>query len=232
MFMMVGCATAPPSQAGKQSLLAEADAAVASMTAKDSSLKDVLNRSAGYAVYPNVGKAGAIIGGAYGRGIVYEGGRPTGFTELNQASIGAQIGGQTYSQIVVFKDESALNRLKAGNFDMGAEMSAVALSAGAAGAANFEGGVAVFQEPKGGLMAAAAINGQKINYEPMDRSVSNDATTAGERSSPSSTDRTSDTEMHIRTERVDDAADHAGTATDRTEQRIEHRIDASHPEHQ
>jgi lipid-binding SYLF domain-containing protein len=222
MFMMMGCATAPRTEAAKQSLLAESDAAVATMTAKDSSLRDLLDRSPGYAIYPNVGKGGAIIGGAYGRGIVYEHGRPTGFTELNQASIGAQLGGQSFSELIVFQNDAALNRLKAGNIDVGAEASAVALSAGAAKAANFEGGVAVFQLPKGGLMAAAAINGQKINYEPMDRSVSESATTASDRSSSGSSSDRSSTEMRVRTERSSDNAD---TATDRTQQRIDQRLD-------
>jgi lipid-binding SYLF domain-containing protein len=222
-----GCSTAPKTPEQKRSLVAEADAAVSTMTAKDPSLRDLINNSAyGYAVFPDVGKAGAIVGGAYGRGVVYEQGRPVGFTELNQASIGAQLGGQSYSELVVFENEAALNRLKAGNFDFGAEVSAVAIKAGGAGAARFEGGVAVFQLPKGGLMAAAAINGQKLNYQPMDSS-----TVAGDRATTrSATTRTSD-EMQLRTERTTEtmtdrantAADTTPSATDRTEQRIEQR---------
>ena len=181
-FMMVGCSTAPRSQAERRSLVAEADAAVASMTAKDASLRDVIDRSAGYAVYPNVGAAGAIVGGAYGRGVVFEDGRPTGFTELNQGSVGAIIGGQTYAQMIVFENEAALNRLKAGNFDIGAEASAVALKAGIAAATRFEGGLAIFQMPKGGLMATAAVTGQKINFQPMQQSYGQgEAMTAGGR---------------------------------------------------
>jgi lipid-binding SYLF domain-containing protein len=214
-FMTVGCSTAPKTQAEKRSLVAESDATIASMTAKDPSLRDFINRAPGYVVFPDVGKAGAIIGGAYGRGVVYARGRPIGFAELNQASVGAQLGAQSYAELIVFENEPSLNRLKAGNIDFGAEASAVALKAGAARGASFEGGMAVFQMPRGGLMAAAAINGQKINFEPMDRSV-----TAGSSTQSSS-------EMQLRTDRAQDrieqSGDNARNATERTEQRIEQR---------
>ena len=216
-----GCSTSPKTQAEKKSLVGEADAAVASMTARDPSLRDFIDRGAGYVIFPDVGKAGAIIGGAYGRGVVFERGRPTGFAELNQGSIGAQIGAQSYSELVVFENEVALNRFKADNFDLGAEVSAVALKAGAAGSARFEGGVAVFQHTRGGLMAAAAVNGQKLNYEPMDKSV-----TAGGSTRPVTTPSG---EMELRSERpadaTDDATDAARSATERGEQRIEQRLE-------
>lgn len=217
-----GCSTAPKTQAEKRSLVAEADAAVASMVARDPSLREVIDGAAGYAIFPDVGKAGAIIGGAYGRGIVYERGRPIGFTELNQGSVGAQLGAQSYSQLIVFENEAAIARLKSGDFDLGAEASAVALKAGAARAATFQGGAAVFQHSRGGLMAAAAINGQKINYEPMDRSV-----TAGGSGATRPSTRTSD-EMQLRseraTERLEEAGEDAQNATERNQQRIEDRI--------
>ena len=171
-----GCSTAPKTQEERRSLVQEADAAVTSMTAKDPSLRRFLDRAHGYAVFPNVGKGGLIAGGAYGRGVVYEQGKPIGYAELNQGSIGAQIGGQTYAELIVFENEDALARLRSGNFDIGGNLSAVALKAGAAGEARFEGGVAVFIQPKGGLMAEASISGQKINFQPMDQGEARQAT--------------------------------------------------------
>lgn len=167
VLVVAGCSTAPKSQAERRGLVAEADATVEMMMAKDPGLRDLIDGSAGYAVYPNVGAAGAVVGGAYGRGLVFERGRPVGFTELNQGAVGAIIGGQTYSQLIVFHNEAALGRLKAGNFDIGAEASAVLLKAGVAAATRVEGGFSIFQMPKGGLMATAAVTGQKINYQPM-----------------------------------------------------------------
>lgn len=208
LFMAVGCTTAPRTQAEKQGLVSEAEATVAAMSAKDPSLRNMLDRHSNYAVYPNIGRAGAIVGGAYGRGVVFEDNRPVGFTEVNQASVGAQIGGQSFSQIIVFENEAALNRLKAGNFDVGAEASAVALTAGAADSTSFEGGVAVFQLPRGGLMAAATVNGQKINYEPMSESFSDEASTASGRISTESSESHDDDhdsgELRLRTERIED----------------------------
>ena len=235
LFTMVGCATAPNTQAERRGLVAEADATVATMTAKDPTLQRMLDNSPGYAVFPNIGAAGAIVGGAYGRGVLFEQGRPAGFVELNQGSLGALIGGQTYSQIMVFENESAMSRIKAGNFDVGAEASAVALSAGIADAAQFENGVAIFQLPKGGLMATAAVNGQKINFQGMgnasgQESSSDEAMTAGSSESAYTVDRNleSDGELRLRTERIEDstrdASDRAGSATEQTEQRIEQRL--------
>ena len=238
LFMAVGCATAPRTQAERQSLVAESDAAVVSMTARDPSLRDLLDRSPGYAVYPNVGSAGAIVGGAYGRGVVFEDGQPVGFTELNQGSVGAIIGGQSFSQIIVFENDTAIGRMKSGNFDVGAEASAVALKAGIAANARFEGGVAVFQMPKGGLMATAAINGQKINYEPMGESFDGseasaesgaEAMTASDDSaSLRSDDRNLESSQEVQI-RTDDTGSSAGggaqRATDRTQQRIQQRLE-------
>src|SRR3954452_15763501 len=190
VVMVGGCSnsSAPKTPEQRQSLVAEADAALLSMIAKDPSLRDFVDRSPGYAIYPNVGKAGVGIGGAYGRGVLYEHGRPTGYTELKQGSVGLQLGAQSYAELIVFENDAAIARIKSGDFDVGGEASAVALKANAATVASFQGGAAVFQMSRGGLMAAAAINGQKLNYQPMDNSGQNqnpgaDATTAGDRSS-------------------------------------------------
>jgi hypothetical protein len=194
------------------------------MIAKDPSLRDFIDRATGYAIYPNVGKAGVGIGGAYGRGVLYEHGRPTGYTELKQGSVGVQLGAQSYAELIVFENEAAINRIKSGDFDVGAEASAVALKANAAKAATFQGGAAVFQMSRGGLMAAAAINGQKLNYQPMDQSTIDRSGTAGDRSS---TTRSS-TDIQLRTDsttsdRVNETSGSAQTASEQTQQRIEQR---------
>jgi lipid-binding SYLF domain-containing protein len=159
------CATAPKTEAGRQSLEAHAAATLDSMLARDPGLRSVLDSAHGYAVFPDIGKAGVVVGAAYGRGILYEQGRPGGFVELNQGSIGAQLGGQTFSELIVFRDRLGVDTLKAGRFTLGANASAVALTAGAAAAAEFTDGVAVFTMPLGGLMAELTISGQKLNYE-------------------------------------------------------------------
>jgi lipid-binding SYLF domain-containing protein len=195
------------------------------MEARDPSLREFVDRAPGYVMFPDVGKAGAGIGGAYGRGIVYERGRPVGFAELNQGSIGLQLGAESFSELVVFENDAALNRLKSGDFDVGAEASAVALKAGAGKSATFQGGAAIFQHTRGGLMAAAAINGQKLNYQPMDQSTINSTGTAGDRST---TRPSASGEMQLRTDSgttSGSVSTDAQTATEKTEQRIEQRRD-------
>jgi lipid-binding SYLF domain-containing protein len=169
-FTCTGCATAPKTPEQRQSLVGESDAAVQSMIAKDPSLRDFIANAHGYAIFPNIGKAGVGVGGASGRGVVYEDGHPVGYAQINQGSIGLQLGAESYSELIVFKDRAALDRIKGGDFDLGADVSAVALKAGAGGSAEFQSGMAIFVQPKGGLMAEASVKGQKISFEPMDQS--------------------------------------------------------------
>jgi lipid-binding SYLF domain-containing protein len=143
-------------------------------------------KSRGYAVFPTVGKGGLGIGGAYGEGRVFEGGRYIGDTKMTQVSIGFQAGGQGYSQIIFFEDQRALDEFKSGNFEFGANVNAVVITAAASGTAGTTGasagasggkhdaetagkyhkGMAVFQIVKGGLMYEASVGGQKFSYEP------------------------------------------------------------------
>lgn len=160
------CATAPKTPTERRDLEARAQVTLQGMLARDAGLRDVLATSAGYAVFPEIGKGGLIVGAAYGRGVVYEDGRFAGFVELNQASLGAQLGAQTFSELIVFRDRAALDRLKAGKFSFGANVSAVVLTAGAAASAEFRDGVSVFTVPRGGLMAEVSLSGQKLNFQP------------------------------------------------------------------
>jgi lipid-binding SYLF domain-containing protein len=147
-------------------LKAEAQQAIADLTKADSSLKKFFDESAGYAIFPNVGKGGFIVGGARGKGLVYEKAQIIGQATMTQASIGAQVGGQTFAEVIFFETPVALQDFKESRFEMSAEVSAVAASEGAAKAAKYKQGVAVFTLPKSGLMAQAAIGGQKFKFEP------------------------------------------------------------------
>lgn len=145
------------------------------------------DKAYGYALFPTIGKAGLVVGGAYGEGHVYKGGAYVGDTTVTQLSIGIQLGGQAYSQIVFFQDKVAFDRFTSGSFEFGAEASAVALTlsaqakAGTTGASaggneatsgsasakgEWSGGMAVFTLAKGGIMYEASIGGQKFTYAP------------------------------------------------------------------
>jgi lipid-binding SYLF domain-containing protein len=148
--------------------------------------KGFFGHAYGYAVFPTVGKGGIGIGGAYGKGRVYEQGNYIGDTSMTQVTLGLQLGGQAYSQMIFFEDKRALDEFTSGNFEFGAQASAVAITAGAQAQASTTGssaglsggqhdattkgsyykGMAVFTVAKGGLMYEASIGGQKFSYTP------------------------------------------------------------------
>jgi lipid-binding SYLF domain-containing protein len=148
-------------------LQAESQEALANFVKADSSLKMFIDNAAGYAVFPNVGKGGLVVGGARGKGLVYQKGAVIGRVTMSQASFGAQAGGQSFAQLICFETPLALEDFKTGKFEMSAEVSAVAAAEGASKAAAYKQGVAVFTLPKKGLMVQASVGGQKFRYEPM-----------------------------------------------------------------
>ena len=147
-------------------LQTESKLAIEAFKKTDSALTTFFENAAGYAVFPNVGKGGLVVGGARGKGLVYEKRQITGDATMTQASIGAQAGGQTFAEVIFFETPNALNDFKAGNFEMSAEVSAVAAAEGASKAAKYKHGVAVFTLPKKGLMVQATIGGQKFKFHP------------------------------------------------------------------
>jgi lipid-binding SYLF domain-containing protein len=151
----------------KDTMTPEVNAAIAHFKAKDATLERFFKDAYGYAVYPSVGKGGFWIGGAYGDGEVFEQGRLIGVTSITQITVGPQIGGQSYSEIIFFRDQDALQNFKAGNFTFSAQISAVAATAGAAANADYSNGVAVFTLVQGGLMAEATVGGQKFSFTPL-----------------------------------------------------------------
>lgn len=165
-MLSFGCESEPKTQEQQESVRSSSRAALTAMQAKDESLDDLIDRAAGYVIFPNVGKGGLIVGGAQGRGEVFENGNFIGYAELQQASVGAQIGGQTFRELIVFENQAALDRFKRGKLEFAANASAVALKAGAAKSAEFKDGIAVFVEPTGGLMAEASVGGQQITFTP------------------------------------------------------------------
>jgi len=154
---------------------------------KSEAVQPFFKNAYGYAVFPTIGKAGIVIGGSYGTGQVYQGGKVTGEVSLVKGSIGWQWGGQAFSQMIFFKDKRAYDEFTSGNFEFDATASAVAITAGAQASAGTEGasagasagpatgaqaktsyhkGMVVFVHTKGGLMYEAAIGGQKFNFKP------------------------------------------------------------------
>lgn len=149
-----------------ESLKSDAAAAKKAFTATDQSMKDLFDKSHGYVIFPNVTKAALIVGGAGARGIVYEKGKAIGMAKMAQGTVGAQVGGQTYREVIFFENKAALDRFKDNKFEFSGQVSAVAVKSGAAATAKYADGVSVFTQEKGGLMLEASLGGQKFTYEP------------------------------------------------------------------
>lgn len=154
---------------------------------KSPAVQTFFKNAYGYAVFPSVGKGGIGIGGAYGKGQLYRGGKATGTAKLFKATIGFQLGGQVFSEIIFFQDKRAYDDFTSGEFEFDATASAVAITAGVQAKAGTEGatagasagpatgtqaktnyrkGMAIFVHTKGGLMYEAAIGGQKFSFKP------------------------------------------------------------------
>ena len=159
------CQTAPRSEEGKADIRAEAATALSKAQSNDPTLAAVIRDARGYAIFPTVGKGAVGVGGAYGKGVLYEGGMFSGYCDLSQASIGLALGGQAYTQIITFSTNEALNKFKSGNFAFGAQATAVALKSGAGANAKYADGVAVFTMGEAGLMYEASVGGQKFSYQ-------------------------------------------------------------------
>ena len=162
---LAACTTAPKSDAGKVDKRDEAEVALAKAERNDPTLTPVLHAAKGYAVFPTIGKGAVGVGGAYGKGVLYECGKFTGYCDLSQGSIGLQLGGQAYSEIICFSTADALTLFKTGNFAFDAQATAVALKSGAGANAKYSNGVAVFTMDESGLMFEASIGGQKFSFQ-------------------------------------------------------------------
>ena len=166
MALVTGCQIAPKTDAAKRDLHTEVKIAIMRFEEHDPGLEEFFKTAHGYAVFPSVGRGGLIVGGAYGKGQLYEDGGMVGYCDLSQGSIGAQIGGQRYREVIFFETKEALNRFRSGHFAFAGQASAVAVRAGASADADYEHGVCVFTMTRGGLMAEASIGGQQFNFEP------------------------------------------------------------------
>ena len=164
LVMCSGCRVAPKNEASGKVLSAQVDEAVAEMKAKDPDLDRFFDRSYGYAVLPKVFKGAFLFGGAYGKGEVYEQGQLVGYCNMQQATIGFSFGGEFFREIIFFRDKEDLDKFKSEEFTFSAQMTAVALTAGAAAKADYKAGMAVFIMADNGLMVDASVGGQKFHY--------------------------------------------------------------------
>lgn len=150
--------------AKKNKIITDSKTAKAEFIKSDPLIKGLFEKAAGYAIFPNVGKAGFGIGGAAGNGVVYEQSMMVGMAKLSQLSIGFQAGGQVYREVIFFESKKELERFKESRLEFSAQASAVAVTEGASANVKYTNGVMVFTMQKGGLMYEAAVGGQKFKF--------------------------------------------------------------------
>ncbi len=160
------CSTSPGGDHEKAALREEVQGTIQIFKFRGAHIERFFEGAYGYAVFPSIGKGGIGIGGAYGRGEVYEQGRFIGYCDMTQATIGLQLGGQAYREVIFFQNVATFERFKSGNFAFAAGASAVAVEAGASTTADYSNGVAAFTMAKAGVMGEAAIGGQKFSFLP------------------------------------------------------------------
>ena len=163
---IAGCATAPRTEEDRKDLKSAADEALGELKAQERGLVSFLAGSHGYAVFPRIGKGGYIFGGGYGRGIVYRDGAPIGYADITQATVGLLIGGQAFTELLVFESARDLEQFTSGRLSLTANASAVILKTGQAVATQYTDGVAVFVKPIGGAMVEATVGGQQYSFQP------------------------------------------------------------------
>jgi lipid-binding SYLF domain-containing protein len=172
LAVLAGCSTAPKSQSDREMLQKEADLTIEKFKAADPDLQRFFDQSVGYAVFPSIAKGGWFVGGAHGRGIMYEKtatnatATATGYVDVKNASIGLQFGGQSFSQLIFLETRTVVDNFKYGSVKLGASVSAVAVKTGASKAATFSDGMAIFTLAEGGLMVEGAAGGQKFSFQP------------------------------------------------------------------
>lgn len=149
----------------QERIINDSRSAKASFLKSDPSMEHLFKTSSGYVIFPNVGKGAAGVGGAAGKGTVYQRGVPVGTAQMVQVTVGAQAGGQAYREIIFFESKDALDRFMQNKVEFSAQTSAIAVKAGASANANYRDGVVVFSQEKGGLMLEASLGGQKFTYK-------------------------------------------------------------------
>ena len=148
---------------------AEASQAKADFLETDAGISKFFNTAYGYAIFPGIGKGGLGVGGAGGKGIVYQGGAARGDCKMSQVTIGFQAGGQKYAEVIFFENAEAYERFTGNKFEFAAQVSAIAMKAGVSADAKYRDGMLVFTQGIGGLMYEAAVGGQKFSYETLQK---------------------------------------------------------------
>ena len=165
MFSALLIANVAIAQSDKdKKIMVDCDSAKAEFLRTDPLMKNLFAGAYGYSILPNIGKGAVGVGGASGNGIVYEKGKIVGKSKMSQVTIGFQVGGQAYRELIFFETKEAMDRFKSNKIELSAQASAVAATKGASANAKYTNGIMIYTQQKGGLMYEASVGGQKFKY--------------------------------------------------------------------
>ena len=152
--------------ADKSVLNSDADAALKSLYANEPKAKDIGSKSAGVLVFPNIVRAGFVVGGSGGDGVLYKKDKVAGYYNSGSLSVGLQAGIQSFGYAVFFTSDAALKKFQqAKGWDIGTAPTLVLVDSGVAkdlDTTTLKSDVYAFIFDQKGLMAGVALKGQKI----------------------------------------------------------------------
>lgn len=167
LMLFIAITSCGPGKSGSgdvDALMQDSRDAKAAMLQADDNLQELFSESAGYAIFPNVGKGAYIIGGASGNGVVYENGAVVGYSNLKQVDVGLQVGGKAYREVLFFETQEDLEDFKDGEYELSGNATAVIIEKGKSKTVKFVDGIAVATMPKAGAMVGVSVAGQRFGY--------------------------------------------------------------------
>ena len=165
MMLGIGCSATPETAEERGQLVQDAQATTGHFKSQDPRTESFFENAYAYAVFPKITKGGAGIAGAYGRGIVYQGGQMVGYCDVTQGTLGAQLGGMSWSEIVFFENRWSFDKFKANEFAASANASFAGPKTGGTNTLNYSDGVMIFTMDTRGFAVTAAVGAQQFQYE-------------------------------------------------------------------
>ena len=164
---IAGCGVIPQrGETATQAELAAAEAALAEV-ASDERLEPFFSQAEIVAVYPNGFRGGFGFGGAIGHGLVFQRGQVIGRSSMYQISVGANVGGQFYRQVLFFRSQAAFERVMADVMEFAGQANLAVAQLGGAATPSFNTEVAMFTQLRGGLLLEGSVGAHRYTFRPL-----------------------------------------------------------------
>jgi lipid-binding SYLF domain-containing protein len=166
MLLLVGLIGCSTTQSQRSDIDSRAKVALENLYRQTPAARTLAQNSAGVLVFPDVTQAGLMVGGQYGTGVLFKGGKPVGHYNIAGGSLGLQAGAQTFSQAYFFTTPAALKTFEdTTGFEVGAGLDFAVADVGTSGeisSSTLQKPLVIFVWGQHGLMAGVKVEGQKI----------------------------------------------------------------------